>query len=176
MSSEAPGQGLGRREALSGAPHARALVGATDLIGAHSTPGRPWLERSSVKILVAARQRQGKRSTQGIAHCALSHAIIENRTFKRPVSSTRKVQLGLGAVKHAKSRSRIGDFPGHSSARGAKYWDVLASRAGAGQRGLSAQGNEPDWVSDWLGIRPLAVMRMAAWVLGAVPGRTSRDG
>ncbi|HEX2200701.1 MAG TPA: hypothetical protein VHH93_01595, partial [Gammaproteobacteria bacterium] len=44
------------------------------------------------------------------------------------------------AVKHARSRSRIGGFPGHSSARGAKFWDVLASRVGADQKGLSAQG------------------------------------
>ena len=47
LSSEAPGQRSGKTRSLSGAPHNRARVGATDLIGAHSTPGTPWLDLSS---------------------------------------------------------------------------------------------------------------------------------
>ncbi len=34
--------------------------------------------------------------------------------------------------------------------------------------GVPAQGDEPDWVGDWLEIRSSAVMRMAALVIGAV--------
>lgn len=41
-------------------------------------------------------------------------------------------------------RSRIGDFSGPSSARGAKFRGVLASWASEGRGGLSAQGAEPD--------------------------------
>jgi hypothetical protein len=33
---------------------------------------------------------------------------------------------------------------------------------------LSAQGDEPDWVGDWLEIGPFVVKRMAALVIGAV--------
>jgi hypothetical protein len=47
-------------------------------------------------------------------------------------------------VKHASPRSEMGEFSGHSLARGAKFLGVLASRARAGQRGVSAQGGEPD--------------------------------
>ena len=62
------------------------------------------------------------------------------RNFKRPFSSKGKVRLNLRGVKHARPRSRIGDFSGPSSARGAKFRGVLASRASEGQGGLSAQG------------------------------------
>jgi len=48
--------------------------------------------------------------------------------------------MDLGIVKHVSPRSRIGDFPGHSSALGAKFRDRLVSRVGEGQEGLSAQG------------------------------------
>jgi hypothetical protein len=47
-------------------------------------------------------------------------------------------------VKYASRRSRIGDFSGDSSVRCARIRGVLASHASAGQRGLSAQGVEPD--------------------------------
>ena len=40
--------------------------------------------------------------------------------------------------------SRVGDFPGHSSTRGAEFRGVLASSASADQRGVSAQGAEPE--------------------------------
>jgi hypothetical protein len=43
-------------------------------------------------------------------------------------------------VKGASGRSRIEDLSGDSSVRGARIRGVLASRASAGQRRLSAQG------------------------------------
>jgi hypothetical protein len=52
--------------------------------------------------------------------------------------------MDLWVVKYASRRSRIGDFSGDSSVRGAWIRDVLASRASAWQRELSAQGVEPD--------------------------------
>jgi hypothetical protein len=52
--------------------------------------------------------------------------------------------MDLWVVKYASRRSRIGDWSGHSSARGARIRGFLASQASAGQRGLSAQGVEPD--------------------------------
>ena len=53
-------------------------------------------------------------------------------------------------VKHASLRSRIGDFPGHSSVRGAKFLGVLVLRASAGQRGVSAQEmNWIGWATGW---------------------------
>ena len=84
--------------------------------------------------------------------------------------------MDLCVVNYASPRSRIGDFSRHSSVQGAKCWDVLASRASAGQAGLSAQGAEPEGRRYRFGIRPLGIDRTAARVLGAVPGQTSRDG
>jgi hypothetical protein len=52
--------------------------------------------------------------------------------------------MDLWVVKYASRRSRIGDFSGDSSVRCARIRGVLASHASAGQRGLSAQGVEPD--------------------------------
>ena len=46
-------------------------------------------------------------------------------------------------VKGASGRSRIEDLSGDSSVRGARIRGVLASRASAGQRRLSARGVEP---------------------------------
>jgi hypothetical protein len=68
-----------------------------------------------------------------------------NRDFKRPFSSARKVLLGGSLVKHASSRSRIENFPGHSSARG----DQVSGRFGvSGERGPKGgcrlKGDEPD--------------------------------
>jgi hypothetical protein len=52
--------------------------------------------------------------------------------------------MGLWVVKYASRRSKIGEFSGNSSVRGARIRGVLTSHASAGQRGLSAQGVEPD--------------------------------
>ena len=46
--------------------------------------------------------------------------------------------MDLWVVKYASRRSRIGDFSGDSSVRGARIRGVLASHANAGQRELSA--------------------------------------
>ena len=53
---------------------------------------------------------------------------------------------------------------------------VLASRASAGQRRLSARGVEPAGRGSRPGIRPFGVGRMTARAIGAVPRRASRDG
>jgi len=87
--------------------------------------------------------------------------------------------MDLWVVKYASRRSRIGDFSGDSSVRCARIRGirgVLASHASAGQRGLSAQGVEPDGRGSRPGIRPFGIDRMTARAIGAVPGRTSRDG
>jgi hypothetical protein len=63
-----------------------------------------------------------------------------DRDFKRPFSSRGKVLLGSRAVKHAGPWPGIGAFSGPSSARGAMFRSVLASRASEGQGGGSAQG------------------------------------
>ena len=84
--------------------------------------------------------------------------------------------MDLWVVKYGSRRSRIGDFSGDSSVRGARIRGVLASQASAGQRGLSAQGVEPDGRGIGAGITPFGVGRMSARAIGAVPGRTSRDG
>jgi hypothetical protein len=81
------------------------------------------------------------------------------RNFKRPFLARGIVLIDLWVVNFASRRSRIGDFPGHASARGARIRGVLASRASAGQRGLSAQGVEPDGRGYRLGVR---VRRLAA--------------
>jgi hypothetical protein len=44
--------------------------------------------------------------------------------------SIRKVPVGQGVVKHVDPRSRIGEFLGHYSARGAKFRDVMGYRLG----------------------------------------------
>jgi hypothetical protein len=77
----------------------------------------------------------------------------QNRNFKSPFLQG-KIQQDLLGVNHAKSRSRIGEFPGHSSALSAKFLGVLASRASAGHRGVSAQGGEPEGRGKRPGIRP----------------------
>jgi hypothetical protein len=61
--------------------------------------------------------------------------------LKGPFSAKGRVRLNLRGVNHARPRSRIGDFSGPSSARGAMFPGVLASRASAGQGGLSALGS-----------------------------------
>ena len=61
--------------------------------------------------------------------------------------------MDLWVVKYASRRSRIGDFSGDSSVRGARIQGVLASRASVGQRRLSAQGVEPDGRGSRPGIR-----------------------
>jgi hypothetical protein len=68
----------------------------------------------------------------------LRYAIFKIWDFKGPVSSKGKIRLNLRGVKHARPRSRIGDFSG--PARGARFRGILTSRASEGQGGLSAQG------------------------------------
>ena len=51
------------------------------------------------------------------------------------------------AVKYASRRSRIGDFSGDSSVRGAWSWGVLALSRVQGKRELSDQG------TGWQGVR-----------------------
>jgi hypothetical protein len=70
-------------------------------------------------------------------------------------------------------RSRIGAFLGYSSARGAKFRDVLASLASESPGGGSAQGLNR--MGYRLGIRPFGIDGMTAPGIGAVPGRTSRE-
>ena len=53
---------------------------------------------------------------------------------------------------------------------------VLASRASAGQKRLSARGVEPAGRGSRPGIRPFGVGRMNARAIGAGPRRASRDG
>jgi hypothetical protein len=69
-------------------------------------------------------------------------------------------EMDVWVVKYASRRSRIGDFSGDSSVRGARIRGVLASQASAGQRGLSAQGVELDGREFAAGIRPFGVGRM----------------
>ena len=78
-------------------------------------------------------------------------------------------------VKGASGWSRIEDLSGDSSVRGARIRGVLASRASAGQRRLSARGVEPGGARPGIR-RPFGIGRMAARAIGAVPGRTSRGG
>jgi len=80
------------------------------------------------------------------------------------VSMTRSVGPGCGMFR-ALPRS---EGPGSGG--------VLASRASAGQRRLSAQGVEPAGRGSRAGIRPLGIDRMIARAIEAVPGRPSRDG
>ena len=70
-------------------------------------------------------------------------AILRYRNFKRPFSLGGRVRMNRWVVKGASGRSRIGDLSGDSSVRGARIRGVLASRASAGQRRLSARGVEP---------------------------------
>ena len=74
--------------------------------------------------------------------------------------------MDLWVVKYASRRSRIGDFSGDSSVRGTRIRGVLASHASAGQRGLSAQGVEPDERGFTAGIGPFGVGRMTARARG----------
>ena len=76
--------------------------------------------------------------------------------------------MDLWAVKYASCRSRIGDLSGGSSVRGARMRGVLASRASAGQRRLSARGVEPPGRGSRAGIMPFGVGRLTA---RAIPQR-----
>jgi hypothetical protein len=78
------------------------------------------------------------------------------RKNKHPFSSKGKVLLDERVVKHARPRSKIGDFSDHSSALGAKFRGVLASRASTDQGGQSAQGAEPDRIGYQFGITGIA--------------------
>jgi site-specific recombinase XerD len=81
-----------------------------------------------------------------------------------------RVPMDPWVVNGASGRSRI-------AVRGARIRGVLASRASAGQRRLSARGVEPGGRGALPGIRrPFGIGRMAAQAIGAVPGRTSRGG
>jgi hypothetical protein len=85
--------------------------------------------------------------------------------------------MDLWVVKYGSRRSRIGDFSGDSSVRGARIQGVLASRTSVGQRRMSAQGVEPDGRGSRPRIRrPFGIGRMIARAIGAVLGRASRDG
>jgi hypothetical protein len=92
------------------------------------------------------------------------------RISKALFRAEEEYEMDLWVVKYASRRSRIGDFSGDSSVRGARIRGVLASHASAGQRGLSAQGVEPDGRGFTAGIRPFGVGRMTARAIGAVPG------
>ena len=67
-----------------------------------------------------------------------------------PVSSTRKVQLGLWAVKHAKSRSGIGEIIGLFIGPRRQVREVVESRTSKGQAGWSAQG--VSWMESGIGL------------------------
>ncbi len=84
--------------------------------------------------------------------------------------------MDVWVVKYASRQSRIGDFSGDLSVRGARIRGVLASHASAGQRGLSAQGVEPDGRGFAAGIRPFGVGRMTARAIGAVLGGQTEMG
>jgi hypothetical protein len=69
------------------------------------------------------------------------------RNFKRPFLLTKKYRWAseLPSVKYVSLLSRIGDFLGHSSTRGAKFLGVLASSASQGGcrlRELNRMGGE----------------------------------
>ena len=51
----------------------------------------------------------------------------ENKNFKRPFSSKGKIRLNLSGVKHAQSRSGIGNYPAIRRARNPRFRGVLAS-------------------------------------------------
>jgi hypothetical protein len=82
------------------------------------------------------------------------------RVFKRPFSSKVKVLLNLRGVNHACPGSRIADFPGYLSARGARFRSVLASCASPGQgerRGVTSKATLPEGVCGlWSCDTPLA--------------------
>jgi hypothetical protein len=85
--------------------------------------------------------------------------------------------MDLWVVKYASRRSRIGDFSGDSSVRGARIQGVLASRASVGQRRLSAQGVEPDGRGSRPGIRrPFGIGRMIARAIGRCSGGQAEMG
>jgi hypothetical protein len=89
--------------------------------------------------------------------------------FKRPFSASGRVPMDLWVVNDTIYRSRIGDFSGRSSARGAMFRGVLASRASEGQ-GDCRLGAEPDGIGDRWGISPVGIDRRPAPVLGRCPG------
>jgi len=83
--------------------------------------------------------------------------------------------MDVRVVKYASRRSRIGDFSGDSSVRGARVRGVLASHASAGKGGCRLRE-----LNRMEGVRgrdqAIGVGRMTGRAIGAVPGRTSRDG
>ena len=64
--------------------------------------------------------------------------------------------MDLWVVKYASRPSKIGDFSGRSSARGAMFPAVLASRTSEDQGGLSAQGL-PDGIGNPQEVRPVGI-------------------
>lgn len=89
------------------------------------------------------RQHRQSGLTQRVQESPITEAEAEQQTIaflnqcvpagrigflKRPFPSKVKVLLNLRGVNHARPGSRIGDFSGHSSARGTKFQDRLPSR------------------------------------------------
>jgi hypothetical protein len=79
--------------------------------------------------------------------------------------------MDLWVVNDESRRSKMGNFWGRSSTRSARIRGVLAS-----PRRLSAHGVGPDGRRSRAQIKPFGVGRITARVIGAVPGRASRDG
>ena len=75
------------------------------------------------------------------------------KSFKSPFSMRGRVRDGRVGCQVREPSSRIGDFSGDSSVRGARIRGVFASHASAGQRGLSAEGVEPDGRGFAAGVR-----------------------
>ncbi len=95
------------------------------------------------------------------------------------LSMTRAVGPGWGTFRAVASSARQAGnvrVPGFHRPEAPGSGGVLASRASAGQRRLSAQGLEPGGRGSRPGIRPFGVGRMSARAIGVVPGRASRDG
>ena len=81
--------------------------------------------------------------------------------------------MDLSVVKYASRRSRIGDFSGDSSVRGARIRAFRLLTRVQGKGGCRLR----EWKGGFAaGIKPFGVGRMTARAIGAVPGRTSRDG
>lgn len=81
-----------------------------------------------------------------IADGALIYPTLEISRLRKinALSSSGNVPMNLWDVNHASRRSQVGVFSVPSSAAGAKCRDMLTSRASAGERGLSAQGDATD--------------------------------
>jgi hypothetical protein len=123
-------------------------------------------------ILMYTNQKRNADSILG----KQSQGVRRYRNFKRPFSASGRVRMYLRVVKDAIRRSRMRDVSGPSAVRGARIRGVLASRASAGQRRLSARGVEPGGRGARPEIRPVGIDRRPWPRLGAVPGRTSRGG